>query len=163
MHGTDRMSLTTVQEWLDEYGASHTNPANEVINWICVPLIALSVIGVLWSLPVPAAFVEISPAMNWGTLFMMAAVVYYFILSPSLAIGMIAVIAMFVAALLWMDSLETPLWQICVAIFVLAWIGQFIGHAIEGKRPSFFKDLQFLMIGPMWLLAFVYRRFGIRY
>jgi uncharacterized membrane protein YGL010W len=50
-----------------------------------------------------------------------------------------------------------------VAIFVLAWIGPFIGHAIEGKRPSFFKDLQFLMIGPMWLLAFVYRRFGIRY
>jgi uncharacterized membrane protein YGL010W len=157
------MSLTTVQDWLDEYGESHTNAANEVIHWICVPLIALSVIGMFWSLPVPEAFVRISPAMNWGTLFMMASVVYYFILSPSLAIGMVAVILMFVAALLWLDCFATPLGQICIAIFVLAWIGQFIGHAIEGKRPSFFKDLQFLMIGPMWLLAFVYRRFGIRY
>jgi uncharacterized membrane protein YGL010W len=157
------MSLTTVQDWLDEYGESHTNAANEVIHWICVPLIALSVIGMFWSLPVPEAFVRISPAMNWGTLFMMASVVYYFILSPSLAIGMVAVILMFVAALLWLDSFATPLWLICIAIFVLAWIGQLIGHAIDGKRPSFFKDLQFLMIGPMWLLAFVYRRFGIRY
>ena len=42
-------------------------------------------------------------------------------------------------------------------VFVLAWIGQFIGHLIEGKRPSFFKDLQFLLIGPAWLMAFVYR------
>jgi uncharacterized membrane protein YGL010W len=157
------MSLTTVQDWLDEYGESHTNQTNEIIHWICVPLIALSVIGMLWSLPVPDAFVKISPAMNWGMLFMMAAVVYYFILSPRLAIGMILMISMFIAALLWMDSLSIPLWRICLAIFVLAWIGQFVGHAIEGKRPSFFKDLQFLMIGPMWVLALLYRRLGIRY
>jgi uncharacterized membrane protein YGL010W len=76
---------------------------------------------------------------------------------------MVLVISLFIAALVWMDGFSIPLWQICVAIFVLAWIGQFIGHAIEGKRPSFFKDLQFLMIGPMWLLALVYRRLGIRY
>ena len=60
-------------------------------------------------------------------------------------------------------ALETPLWQICLVIFVVAWIGQFIGHALEGRRPSFFKDLQFLLIGPLWLLGFVYRRLGLRY
>ncbi len=157
------MSLTTVHDWLSEYGESHTNQTNEVIHWFCVPLIALSVIGMLWSLPVPDAFVKISPVMNWGMLFMMAAVVYYFILSPSLAIGMVVMISIFIAALVWMDGFSIPLWQICLAIFVLAWIGQFIGHAIEGKRPSFFRDLQFLMIGPMWLLALVYRRLGIRF
>lgn len=157
------MGLRTVQDWLNEYGESHTNPVNKRIHWVCVPLIALSVIGVLWALPVPAAFVEISPVMNWGTLFMMASVVYYFILSPSLAIGMLLVIAVFTATLVWLDGLPVPLWQSCAAIFVLAWIGQFIGHAIEGAKPSFFKDLQFLMIGPMWLLAFVYRRLGISY
>ena len=157
------MGLTTLQDWLIAYGESHTNQTNEMIHWICVPLIALSVIGMLWSLPVPDAFLRISPIMNWGMLFMMAAVVYYFILSPSLAIGMILVISIFIAALVWMDGFSIPLWQICLAIFVLAWIGQFIGHVIEGKRPSFFKDLQFLMIGPMWLLALIYRRLGIRY
>jgi uncharacterized membrane protein YGL010W len=155
--------MRTTQDWLDEYSESHQNPVNKAVHWICVPLIALTVIGLLWSLPVPAAFREISPIMNWGMLFMMASVVYYFILSPRLALGMVGVLAVFSAALIWLDGLETPLWLICVTIFVLAWIGQFIGHAVEGKRPSFFKDLQFLMIGPMWLLSFVYRRLGIRY
>ena len=157
------MALTRVDDWLDEYGESHRDPVNKAIHWVCVPLIALTVIGLLWALPVPRALASISPVMNWGMLFMMASVVYYFILSPSLGLGMVAVLASFSAALLWLDSLPTPLWKICAVIFALAWVGQFIGHAVEGKRPSFFKDLQFLMIGPMWLLSFVYRRLGIRY
>ncbi|MGD8975999.1 MAG: DUF962 domain-containing protein [Gammaproteobacteria bacterium] len=157
------MSLKPVQQWLDEYGESHQNPTNKAVHWVCVPLIALSLIGMLWSLPVPPAFREISPVLNWGVLFMMAAVVYYFILSPPLAVGMIGVMAAFTGALYWLDGLQTPLWGVCLGIFVLAWIGQFIGHMVEGKRPSFFQDMQFLMIGPMWLLSFIYQRFGIRY
>ena len=157
------MSVKPVQQWLDEYGESHQNRTNKVIHWVCVPVIAISLIGLLWALPVPAAFINISPVLNWGVLFMMAAVVYYFILSPSLALGMIGVMALFTAVLFWLDGLPAPLWAICVSIFVLAWVGQFIGHMIEGKRPSFFQDLQFLMIGPMWLMSFVYQRLGLRY
>lgn len=157
------MKLRTVQDWLNEYGESHENPVNKLIHWVCVPVIALTLIGLLWSLPVPQAFADISPAMNWGSLFMMASVVYYFILSPSLAIGMAVMMAAFVYLLIWLDGLAMPLWQISLAVFVLAWIGQFIGHMVEGKRPSFFKDVQFLMIGPMWVIAFFYRRLGIPY
>ena len=157
------MALKSVDIWLEEYGESHQNPVNKAIHWICVPLIALSLVGVLWDLPVPRAFADISPVMNWGMLFLMASIVYYFILSPRLALGMVIVIAGFVLALWWLDTLSTPLWQISVAIFVAAWIGQFIGHAIEGQKPSFVEDLQFLMIGPLWLLSFVYRRLGIRF
>lgn len=157
------MAIQSVQSWLDEYGESHQNLTNKAIHWICVPLIALSLIGVLWDLPVPAAFADISPVMNWGMLFMMASVVYYFIMSPKLAVGMVLLMIVFALVLGWLDRLATPLWQICVTVFVLAWIGQFIGHIAEGKRPSFFKDLQFLMIGPLWLLSFIYQRLGIRY
>jgi len=157
------MAIKNVNAWLDEYGESHQNPVNKTIHWICVPLIALSLVGILWDLPVPAAFEDISPAMNWGMLFLMSAIVYYFILSPRLALGMVLVTAGFVAALRWLEGFDTPLWQICAAVFVAAWVGQFIGHLVEGKRPSFFQDLQFLMIGPMWLLSFVYRRLGIRF
>ncbi len=157
------MVVKSVDSWLEEYGESHQNPVNKAIHWVCVPLIALSLVGVLWDLPVPRAFVEISPVMNWGMLFLMASIVYYFILSPRLAAGMVIVLAGFVLALWWLDTLPIALWQISVAIFVAAWIGQFIGHAIEGQKPSFFKDLQFLMIGPLWLLSFVYRRLGIRF
>lgn len=157
------MTPTSVDAWLEEYGESHQHPVNKAIHWVCVPLIALSVVGLLWALPVPGAFPEISPVMNWGSLFLMASVVYYFVLSPRLAVGMVPVMAIFALCLLWLEGLATPLWQICAAVFLVAWVGQFIGHAVEGKRPSFFRDLQFLMIGPLWLLSFVYRRLGIRY
>ena len=85
------MAIKNVNAWLDEYGESHQNPVNKTIHWICVPLIALSLVGVLWDLPVPGAFEDISPAMNWGMLFLMAAIVYYFILSPRLAVGMVLI------------------------------------------------------------------------
>jgi uncharacterized membrane protein YGL010W len=52
---------------------------------------------------------------------------------------------------------------ISLAVFVVAWIVQFYGHKIEGKKPSFLKDVQFLMIGPAWLMHFIYKKIGIGY
>ena len=153
--------MRTAQAWLDEYSESHRHVTNEVLHWICVPAIVVSVIGLLWSLPFPAAWRELSPYFNWGGLFVLAAIIYYFLVSLPLAIGMLVVLLAMLGIVHWLAGLSTPLWLICVAIFVVAWIGQFIGHAVEGKRPSFFKDLQFLMIGPMWLLSHLYRRVGI--
>ena len=124
------MALRSVQAWLDEYGESHRNPTNKLIHWICVPVIVFSVVGLLWSLPVPEAFARISPAMNWAVLFAMAATVYYFILSASLAVGMVGILAGMLALAHWLSGLSTPLWAISVGIFVIAWVGQFIGHHI---------------------------------
>ncbi len=155
--------MRTVAAWLDEYGSSHQNPTNKLLHWLCVPPIVLSVIGFLWSLPVPAAFADVSPWLNWATLASAASVVYYFALSPALAAG--AALAFFVLLLVTerLAQLPWPLWATSLVIFVVAWIGQFYGHALEGKRPSFFKDVQFLLIGPLWLLAAAYRRFGLAY
>jgi uncharacterized membrane protein YGL010W len=155
--------MRSIHQWLDEYGESHQNPVNKRIHWICVPAIVLSVIGLLWSIPVPSAFNEISPALNWAVLLAMAAVVYYFMLSVPLALGAAAVLSLLLLAAAGLDRLATPLWVTSVLIFVVAWVGQFIGHHIEGRKPSFFKDLQFLMIGPLWLLAAAYRGAGLRY
>jgi uncharacterized membrane protein YGL010W len=84
-------------------------------------------------------------------------------MSWSLALGMTLFVAIVVSVILALERLPWSLWAMCLALFVVAWIGQFIGHHYEGKRPSFFKDVQFLMIGPLWLLSFVYRRLGIPY
>lgn len=155
--------MRTVHEWLAEYGESHRHPTNKLLHWICVPVIVLCVLGFLWAIPVPAAFAAVSPYLNWATLVIAAGLVYYAALSPRLAFGMVPVMAVLVLALLQLDALAAPLWLVCLVAFVVAWIGQFVGHAIEGRRPSFFKDVQFLMIGPLWLLSFVYRRLGLRY
>jgi uncharacterized membrane protein YGL010W len=153
--------MRSATDWLHEYSTSHQNPINKLLHWICVPVIVVSVVGMLWSLPVPAAFEKISPALNWGTAMLAMAVVYYFFLSVPLALGMLPVVLATVLIVSWLDRLTVPLWQICLVAFVLAWIGQFIGHHIEGRKPSFFKDVQFLLIGPLWLLAFVHRRLGL--
>lgn len=155
--------MRSVTQWLGEYGESHQNPTNKLLHWLCVPPIVLSVMGLLWSLPVPAAFAALSPWLNWATLSAAAAVVYYFALSPPLAVGVLLAFLLLLGITDSLAQLPWPLWVTSLAIFVVAWIGQFIGHAIEGKRPSFFKDLQFLLIGPLWLLAAAYRRFGLSY
>lgn len=155
--------MRTVANWLTEYGASHADPTNKLLHWLCVPAIVLSVMGLLWSLPVPAVFAGASAWANWASLIAAAAVLYYLALSPALAAGALLVFLALLALTHGLSQLPWPLWLTSLVIFVVAWIGQFIGHAIEGKRPSFFKDVQFLMIGPLWLLASAYRRLGLRY
>ncbi|HET7922047.1 MAG TPA: Mpo1-like protein [Gammaproteobacteria bacterium] len=155
--------MRSIQSWLDEYGESHRNPVNKHLHWVCVPLIMLSLIGLLWAIPVPAAWAARSPLLNWGVLFILAALIYYYLLTWRLALGMTLVTIIVIALVHGASRLPPPLWMLSVIVFVLAWIGQFIGHKIEGKKPSFFKDIQFLLIGPLWLLAFVYRRVRIPY
>ena len=155
--------MRNLQNWLDEYGESHRHPVNKTLHWICVPLIMISLLGLLWSLPVPVAWAARSPLLNWAVLFLLLALVYYYALTWRLALGMTGVTIAMIAIVYAASRLPMPLWQLSVMVFVLAWIGQFIGHKIEGKKPSFFKDLQFLLIGPLWLLAFAYRRAGFAY
>jgi uncharacterized membrane protein YGL010W len=156
--------MRTADQWLEEYGSSHRNATNEVLHWICVPVILWCVLGLLWITPFPEGIRAAIPLANWATVITLLAVIYYALLSVPLALGILP----FLVLMLWSINVVNnnpwaPMWLICATLFVLAWIGQFIGHAIEKKRPSFFKDLQFLMIGPMWLLSNVYRRLGIRF
>ncbi len=155
--------MRPADDWFREYGESHQNPTNKTIHWICVPLILLTVLGMLWAAPAPAVMTSISPWLNWATLVMVLALIYYFFLSPALGVGMTVVLALFSYILYTLESAGLPVMTASVSVFILAWIGQFIGHHIEGKKPSFMKDIQFLMIGPIWLLGFIYRRMGVAY
>jgi uncharacterized membrane protein YGL010W len=154
----------SADQWFAEYGRCHHNAANETIHWICIPAILLSLLGLFWSIPLPALMRETTPYVNCATLFVAMAMAFYWRLSPPLAIGMLTVA---VLALLLIVGYErsglTPVWVAAMTVFVAAWILQFIGHKIEGQKPAFFEDLQFLLIGPIWLLGFIYRRLGIPY
>ena len=150
--------MRSADEWLDEYGESHRNPTNKLIHWICVPLIVWSVTALVWSIPSPFEW------LNWAVVMAVLAEVWYFALSPALALGL-ALFLVLCLGVCWAVETQVamPLWQIALIVFVLAWIGQFIGHHIEGKKPSFFKDIQFLLVGPAWLMGFVYRKAGWGY
>jgi uncharacterized membrane protein YGL010W len=156
--------MRDLQSWLDDYGDSHRNAVNKRLHWVCVPVIVWCVIGALWCIPRPAPLAALPAAVNWATVTLVATLLYYSRLSLRLAAGALAVFALMSWPVARRAAAGTPqLLGICAALFALAWVGQFIGHAIEGRRPSFLKDLQFLLIGPLWLLADLYRRLGWRY
>lgn len=152
--------MKTIHQWLEDYGSSHRNPTNKLIHWICVPAIFFSIVGLLYAIPLPIGGVRSYISVAHVVLLLL--IIYYLRLSPALAVGMLLI----GIGCLWLWSLiaatSLVIWQVAVVIFVVAWIGQFIGHKIEGAKPSFFKDLQFLLIGPAWLLSFIYKKAGIR-
>ena len=153
--------MRSIQSLLDEYGESHQNPTNKTVHWICVPLIFFSIIGLFYSIPVGTTIGNVP--VNVATILLAAATVYYFMLSKSLAIGMLLVSALCVYGCQSIQASGMVLWQVSIGIFVAAWVGQFWGHKVEGKKPSFLKDIQFLMIGPAWLMHFIYKKVGIPY
>jgi uncharacterized membrane protein YGL010W len=154
----------SADQWFAEYGESHQDHANETIHWICVPIIFYSVLGLLWSLPVPAALARALPWFLWVQPAIVAAVLFYFRLSRPLAFGLLCFISL-CYILLELQSIlcPFPIWKSSLLLFVLAWIGQFIGHKIEGQKPSFLKDVVFLLIGPAWLMHFIYKKLRIEY
>jgi uncharacterized membrane protein YGL010W len=156
----------TLQNLLDEYGESHKNALNKTIHWVCVPLIFFSIVALIYSIPsglLTGIWGE-SIVANWATLTLVVVLIYYVRLSPSITVGMLIFGAVCLIACHWlMVTFSTPLWIIAVIIFVLAWVGQFYGHKVEGKKPSFLKDLQFLLIGPAWLMHFLFEKWGIKY
>ena len=133
----------------DRYSLHHRNPVNKTVHWICVPLIVWSVMGLLWSAAPVAAYVAIA-----------AALAFYLWLSPPIALGMAAVLA---AMLYGVSLIGAQLLAVSAVVFVVSWIGQFLGHAVEGSRPTFMQDVRYFLIGPAWLLGSVYRRLGIGY
>ena len=139
-----------IEEWFEEYGQSHRHPANVAIHKLAVPGIYLCSLGLLWSLPAG----PLPAGLNWAAVAAIPVLAFYLQLSFALLVGMVGLTALGLAF--------CHLWP-ALFIFVLLWIAQFVGHKIEGKRPSFLADLQFLLIGPAWVLASLYRRLGIPY
>ncbi|HQW55229.1 MAG TPA: DUF962 domain-containing protein [Saprospiraceae bacterium] len=150
------MITSRLQSLLQEYGESHQNSTNKLFHWICVPIIYFSIIGILMSIPQswPKSWWS-----NFASIGLSLALIYYFKLSWRLAIFFLVLDIVFLMAnwsiLKWYGWNQLNLLYFSLTLFLIAWIGQFIGHKVEGKKPSFFKDLQFLLIGPAWLGSFI--------
>ena len=144
--------MKTINEWLTAYGRDHKNPTNIKIHKVCVPLILLSILGILWSIPTPSFFSLTHPfPLNFSTFFAIGALLFYLKLDRAFFLIM-TLVAVFCFILIHFWSQNPYFLETNVAIFVLAWIGQFIGHKIEGQKPSFLEDIQFLLIGPLWVI-----------
>jgi uncharacterized membrane protein YGL010W len=152
--------MKNISQWLSEYGESHQNKTNKAIHWICVPLILWSILMGISAIPNPHYLQALN--INFLYIVIMLAVAYYAMLSTSLAIGMVVIMFGMHALTIYISmNLIANIPIFALIVFVIAWIGQFIGHKIEGKKPSFIKDIQFLLIGPIWLLSDIYKKLKI--
>ena len=152
-----------IQTWLDEYGESHQNQTNKTIHWVCVPLIFWTITAFIWAIPVPEALSSI-PYLNWASISAAIVILFYLRLSMAITLGMAVFTALcFYTVHLVDQAFPGQLVIIAAVAFIVLWIGQFIGHKVEGKKPSFFKDIQFLMIGPAWLMSFIFKKMGVKY
>jgi uncharacterized membrane protein YGL010W len=158
--------MTKLDQLFAKYSESHQNKINKTIHWIAVPTIVFSLLGLIWAIPMPA-FMAPYPFFNWASIVIAFALYYYYQLSPILAFAMIILIGLFsyFIVLVELNALAggMQMSQFFSILFVISWIFQFIGHHIEGKKPSFFDDLRFLLIGPIWLIHFVFKKIGIPY
>lgn len=160
--------MRKIDHLLEAYGESHQNATNKLVHWLCVPLIMFSLIGLIWNIPSDGVRYLLgqarNPYVNWGVLSLLLATLYYLRLSWSLFLGMLVIsLGLAYGNMLLHQLGSSQHIMASLGIFVVAWIGQFIGHHIEGKKPSFLKDIQFLLIGPAWLLHFLYKKIGIPY
>ena len=144
--GNDRK----VDRLLAHYGESHRNPTNEAIHMVAIPAIMFSIVGLLYALHPWVAYA-----------FVAASLVYYAALrSPVFLATMLIGTVLLLAVVHAMGDLVLP---VSAAIFVVAWIFQFVGHKIEGKKPSFFEDIQYLWVGPLFVLSRLFLRLGLRW
>ena len=152
--------MRSLAQWIADYQVCHNHPTNRLIHHICVPAIMFSLLGLLWPINLPLDLGLPDGFINVATLLVVLVLIYYFMLSWRIALGMLVLVTLMLGAVLYLWQMGMLL-EISLSVFVVAWLGQFIGHHIEGKRPSFFEDLRFLLIGPLWVLVHLYEYLGI--
>ena len=155
--------MNEIDGWLKHYEDTHQDLSYPVVYWAAVPMVVLGTVGILWTLPIPDEFFQISPLLNWGTAFLMAAAVYYFIISVSLAIGMLPFVLGVAGIEAWLQQSDFSLTRVSLGLLTGGIIGLWMGHRKKGSLRPVLQDLQLMMIGPAWLLSVLYRRIGIPY
>ena len=154
--------LRPIDRWFQNYSGDHRNETNQLIHVVAVPAILWSVVALLWCIPV---FGTLFKSGIWAALAMFGAWMFYNRLSRRIGLGMLVVFFTMGCLCRLLEQrfgLQFLLW-LAIGVFVVAWIAQFIGHKIEGKKPSFFTDVVYLLIGPIWVLAKFYRKMGWKY
>jgi uncharacterized membrane protein YGL010W len=143
--------VKTIQEHLTQYAAYHRDRRNIATHFVGVPMIVFSVVLALAVVAIPLGQFTITLAVVGA----IAATIYYCRLD--IAIGATMAIVFFVMCALASEILarysDLAVLGWALAIFVVGWIIQFVGHKFEGMKPAFFDDVMGLMIGPIFVVA----------
>ena len=153
----------TLDEWADRYGERLWNNRLPAGAWLSIPMLVTSLLGLLWSIPLPAVLDQRLGVLNWATMFLMAAFVYYCILSIPIALAALALMLAAIVPSIWLRSEGLPVWPLATGVFVPAFAWQLTMTWRATGHIRVIGNLQYLMLGPVWLLRAVFRRAGISY
>lgn len=151
--------MSKPDDWLTRYEQTHLDLLRPIVYWAAVPMVVLGTTGLLWSLPVPHEFQEISPLLNWGSTFLMVTAIYYFIISLSLAIGLLPFLLGLASIHVWLANSPYPADSVSAGLLVAGIVG--LGLSRAESASAVLQDLQLMMICPAWLLSVIYKRFDI--
>jgi uncharacterized membrane protein YGL010W len=153
--------MRQIEFLLNEYGESHKNKNNILIHAVAVPAIYFVTLALIWSIPTPAFLDYFN--VTWAHILVIPTLYYYFRLSGPIGAAMTLMSVFSLYGIILLESLDVSVLKFSIVLFVIMWILQFIGHRIEGKKPSFLKDLQFLLVGPAWWWVHWLKRLNINY
>ena len=151
--------MTDVDNWLTRYEQSYRSLRSPVAYWVSIPMVVVGLTGLLWALPIPKAFQDISPLLNWGSAFLMVTAIYYFIISLSLAIALLPFLLGLASVQMWLTMSGFPAIEICEGLLVAGVVGLALGRG--GAIRPLLQDVQLIMIAPAWSLSVLFKRFGI--
>jgi len=150
-----------IERLINHYGESHQNKINILIHAIAVPSIYFVTLGLLWSIPVPEFIAHFK--INFAHIVAIPMLYYYFKLSGPIGAAMTLLTLLAFGGIKLLVAADVNVWQFSLILFIIMWILQFVGHKIEGKKPSFFEDLRYLLIGPAWWWVHWLKRMNISY
>jgi len=153
--------MREIERLINHYGESHQNKTNVLIHAIAVPSIFFVTLGLLWSIPTPEFMTTMK--VTWAHVFIIPSLYYYFKLSGPIGAAMTLMCIAAVGGIKLLEMYNISVWQFSLVLFVLMWVLQFVGHKIEGKKPSFFEDLRYLLVGPAWWWVHWLKRMNIHY
>lgn len=153
--------MAETDRWLTDYGESHRDIGFAAVYWVAALTLVVGTVGMFWSLPVPDEFLRISPVLNWGSSFLMATVIYYFIISMPLAVGMLPFVLGVAAIQAWLVESPWDVGLVSGGLFAASIGGLYLGHRGRGGMRAVFHDIQLMIIAPIWLLSNLYRKIGI--
>ena len=153
--------MRQIEQLLDRYSESHRNKTNILIHPIAIPSIYFVTLGLLYAIPVPQWLAQFD--VSWAHVISIPVLYYYFRLSGPIGAAMTLLTLACFGGITLLENASISVWQFCLALFIVMWILQFVGHKIEGKKPSFLEDLRFLLVGPAWWWVHWLKRMNIGY
>ena len=142
-----------MDKWLNNYSHPRQNIRYPLIYRASVLIFLISFVGILWTIEKPQEFEVISPILNWGLLFLMAAIIYYFIISITLGLGMIPFIMMVIGFFLWLENTDYSIITTSIGFNIISLFGLYQGRQRINNIESLLDDIQMIIIGPICMLS----------